>query len=73
VKFCIEIGHKQTNKFFIKLFFYTLTITNMATVQNFDVISAEFGIVRICTSGNYTQKCFTKLYNFFVFLASISN
>lgn len=45
-------------------FFIILTITNMAAVQDFDIIWDKFDIVRICTSGNYTQMFFTKMYNY---------
>jgi hypothetical protein len=36
-------------------------MTNMSTVRKFEIISSEFNIIGICTSGNYTRKWFTKL------------
>jgi hypothetical protein len=30
-----------------------LTITNMATVQNFVALSDKFNIMGVCTGGNY--------------------
>jgi hypothetical protein len=36
--------------------FYVLIVTNMATVQNFDVLSDIFNMWKIWSSGNYTQK-----------------
>jgi len=39
---------------------YMLAITNMATVQNFEVISDKFNLVGICTTGNYVQKWSTE-------------
>jgi len=34
------------------------TNTNMEMVQNCNVISDKFGIVRLCGSGNCTEMCY---------------
>jgi len=41
--------------------FYMLTITNMAAMRNYEVISDKRN-VRIWFSGNYTHKWITNLY-----------
>lgn len=43
---------------------YILTITNVAAVQDFEVISNKFNIVILCTCGNWRQNWITKEYNY---------
>jgi hypothetical protein len=49
-----------------------LTITNMATLRNFEIISGKFKVIRISrhTDENYEQKWITTFYTYqFVFTA----
>jgi hypothetical protein len=59
VKFCMERDHYYAYKYYIE-HFRLLAFTNMATVQNFEVISHKFNVLGICTNGNYVQKYITK-------------
>jgi hypothetical protein len=44
---------------------FPLTITNMATVRKFEVMSDTVNIVgTVSTSENYAQKWFTNVYNY---------
>jgi hypothetical protein len=43
VNFCMETDHKHIYKSYMN-YFYMLTITNMATLQIFEVISVKFSI-----------------------------
>jgi phage portal protein BeeE len=42
-------------------------ITNIATVQNFEIISEQFNVMRMINSGNYAYKQVAKSYNFNVY------
>jgi hypothetical protein len=67
VKFCVDMGHKYVYKVckVHEAYVYVLSIINMATVRNFDVISDKFSAVLICPNGNYVKKWISKLYNFY--------
>lgn len=58
--------------------FYLSAITNMMLelelyLCNFGVVSEKFNVVGIHISGNYAQKCISKLYNYeFIILASLT-
>jgi len=39
--------------------FHMLTVTNMAIMRNFAVMSDKFNVFRICTCGNYSHKWIT--------------
>jgi hypothetical protein len=54
-------------------FFYTLIITKLGAVWNFDILLEKCNVVRIHTNGNYLHKWFTKLCNYlFVILVSLA-
>jgi hypothetical protein len=55
VKFCVEVDHKHTYKFCMNFFYYFVTITYVAVVQNFEVIVDKFNIFGIFTSENNAQ------------------
>jgi hypothetical protein len=53
--------------------FYLSAITNMMLVENFGVVSEKCNVVGIHISGNYAQKCISKLCNYeFIILASLT-
>jgi len=57
--------HKQTYKLCLEhSFLYILKITNIAMIQNFEVIFDKLNLIRTCTGGNYIQKLITELYNY---------
>jgi hypothetical protein len=44
-------------------FSYMLTITNMATMRNYEIMSGKYNATGTCTGRNYEQKWITKLHN----------
>lgn len=38
-----------------------LTVLKTSVMQNFEVLSGTYGILRICISGNCVQVCITKV------------
>jgi hypothetical protein len=41
---------------------HILTLKNMASLRDLEVISVKFNAVIICAGGDYIQKCATNLY-----------
>jgi hypothetical protein len=56
VKLCIDIDHERTYKLCMNLVLYIFTVTNMATIKIFEIISVKFHVVGICITGQYAQK-----------------
>jgi hypothetical protein len=67
VKFDEEISYERTNKS------YMLAIASMATVRNFGVILDNFNAVRICMSGNFTQKLTMSSYNYWFVVLHVTS
>jgi hypothetical protein len=56
---CTKIDYKYTYVFCMKNICYVLTVMGMVTVQNFELMSDKFNVVRICINVNYGHKWIT--------------